>query len=39
MVHMRYPKRTQYKHCKKRYRVTNWHDYDTALRTRGALAV
>jgi hypothetical protein len=36
---MRYPKRTQYKHCKKKYRVTNWSDYDRALCKRGDLTV
>ena len=36
---MRYPKRTQYKHCKKRYRITNWRDYDRSLCMRGDLTI
>jgi hypothetical protein len=37
--HMRLPKRTQYKHCRKRYRVTNWRDYDRSLCMRGDLTI
>jgi hypothetical protein len=36
---MRYPKRTQYKYAKSQYRVRNWANYETGLRSRGALAV
>ena len=36
---MRYPKRTQYKHAKSRYRVRNWAEYETGLRRRGDLTV
>jgi len=36
---MKYPKRSQYKHAKSRYRVNNWGEYETGLRRRGDLAV
>ena len=36
---MKYPKRSQYKHCKKPYRVRNWPAYDAALQSRGDLTV
>ena len=36
---MKYPKRTQYKHCKKPYRVRNWGEYDKGLRQRGDLTI
>jgi len=36
---MRYPKRSQYKYAKSRYRVQNWADYEAGLQTRGALTV
>ena len=36
---MRYPKRSQYKYAKSRYRVRNWSDYEAGLRKRGALTV
>lgn len=28
---MRYPKRTQYKYAKARYRVRNWNEYEAGL--------
>ena len=36
---MWYPKRSQYKYAKFRYRVRNWADYETGLQRRGALTV
>ena len=36
---MRYPKRTQYKYSKSRYRVRNWAAYDAGLRRRGDLTI
>jgi hypothetical protein len=36
---MKYPKRSQYKYAKSRYRVRNWADYETGLQRRGALTV
>lgn len=30
-VLMRYPKRTQYKYAKARYRVRNWNEYEAGL--------
>jgi len=32
---MRYPKRSQYKYAKSRYRVRNWPEYEASLRRRG----
>ena len=36
---MRYPKRSQYKHAKSRYRVSNWAEYEAGLQKRGDLTV
>jgi hypothetical protein len=36
---MRFPKRSQYKYAKSRYRVRNWADDEAGLRKRGALTV
>ena len=36
---MRYPKRSQYKHTKSRYRVRNWPEYEAGLRNRGDLTL
>ena len=37
---MQYPKRSQYKHAKKKkYRIRNWRAYTEALRRRGDLTV
>ena len=36
---MRYPKRSQYKYAKSRYRVQNWPEYEASLRRRGDLTV
>ncbi len=36
---MKYPKRSQYKYSKSRYRVRNWPQYESALRCRGDLTV
>ena len=36
---MKYPKRRQYKHAKKKYRVRNWKAYNEALCRRGDLTV
>ncbi len=36
---MKYPKRRQYKHAKKKYRVRNWKAYSESLRQRGDLTV
>jgi hypothetical protein len=35
----RYPKRTQLNYTKQRYRVRNWHEYESGLRKRGDLTV
>jgi hypothetical protein len=34
---MRYPKRSQYKYAKTRYRFGNWPEYEAGLRQRGDL--
>jgi hypothetical protein len=36
---MKYPKRSQYKYAKSRYRVRNWAEYEAGLRCRGDLTV
>ena len=36
---MKYPKRSQYKYAKSRYRVRNWSEYEASLRSRGDLTV
>ena len=36
---MKYPKRSQYKYAKSRYRVRNWAEYEAGLRKRGDLTV
>lgn len=36
---MRYPKRSQYKYAKSRYRVQNWAAYEAGLQKRGAFTV
>ena len=36
---MKYPKRSQYKHAKSRYRVSNWAEYEAGLRSRGDLTI
>ncbi|MFH1762835.1 MAG: IS5 family transposase [Gemmatimonadota bacterium] len=36
---MKYPKRSQYKYAKSRYRVRNWAEYEAGLQKRGALTV
>ncbi len=36
---MKYPKRSQYKHAKSRYRVRNWRKYEAGLRRRGDVTV
>ncbi|MBT8396690.1 MAG: IS5 family transposase, partial [Gemmatimonadetes bacterium] len=36
---MRYPKRSQYKYAKSRYRIRNWPEYEASLRRRGDLTV
>ncbi|MFH1764813.1 MAG: transposase [Gemmatimonadota bacterium] len=36
---MKYPKRSQYKYAKYRYRVRNWAEYEGGLRCRGDLTV
>jgi hypothetical protein len=36
---MKYPKRSQYKHAKSRYRVRNWPEYEGGLKKRGDLTV
>ena len=36
---MKYPKRSQYKYAKSRYRVRNWAEYEAGLRSRGDLTV
>ncbi len=34
---MKYPKRSQYKYAKSRYRVRNWAEYEAGFQKRGAL--
>ena len=34
---MRYPKHSQYKYAKSRYRVQNWAQYEAGLQMRGDL--
>jgi len=36
---MNYPKRSQYKHAKTPYRVSNWPAYEEGLRSRGDLTI
>ncbi len=36
---MKYPKRSQYKHAKSRYRVRNWREYEVGLQRRGDLTI
>jgi len=36
---MKYPKRSQYKYAKTRYRIGNWPEYEAGLRQRGDLTV
>ena len=36
---MKYPKRSQYKYAKSRYRVRNWSEYEAGLQKRGDLTV
>ena len=36
---MKYPKRSQYKYAKFRYRIGNWPEYEAGLRRRGDLTV
>jgi hypothetical protein len=36
---MKYPKRSQYKYAKSRYRIGNWPEYETGLRRRGDITV
>jgi hypothetical protein len=36
---MKYPKRSQYKYAKSRYRIGNWPEHEAGLRRRGDLAV
>lgn len=36
---MKYPKRSQYRHAKKAYRVHNWSKYERGLRQRGSLTL
>ncbi len=36
---MKYPKRSQYKYAKSRYRVRNWAEYEAGLQQRGDLTV
>jgi hypothetical protein len=36
---MKYPKRSQYKYAKSRYRVRNWPEYEAGLRNRADLTV
>jgi hypothetical protein len=36
---MKYPKRSQYRYAKSRYRVRNWAEYEAGLRKRGDLTV
>ena len=36
---MKYPKRSQYKYAKSRYRIRNWPEYEAGLQRRGNLTV
>ena len=36
---MKYPKRSQYKYAKSKYRVRNWAEYEAGLKKRGDLTV
>ena len=36
---MEYPKRSQYKYAKSRYRVRNWPEYEASLQRQGNLTV
>jgi len=36
---VKYPKRSQYKYVKSRYRVSNWAEYEAGLQKRGDLTV
>ena len=36
---MKYPKRSQYKYAKSRYRIRNWPEYEAGLRNRGDLTL
>ena len=36
---MKYPKRSQYKHAKSQYRVSNWPEYEAGLQRRGDLTM
>jgi hypothetical protein len=36
---VKYPKRSQYKYAKSRYRVRNWRKYEAGLRGRGDLTL
>ena len=36
---MKYPKRSQYKYAKSRYRIRNWPEYGAGLRRRGDLTI
>jgi len=36
---VKYPKRSQYKYSKSRYRVRNWSEYEAGLQKRGDLTV
>ncbi len=36
---MKYPKRSQYKYAKSRYRIRNWAEYEEGLRSRGDVTV
>jgi hypothetical protein len=36
---VRYPKRSQYKHAKSQYRVSNWAEYEAGLQRRGDLTI
>jgi len=38
-ITMKYPKRSQYKYAKSRYRVRNWAEYEAGLQMRGDLTV
>jgi hypothetical protein len=36
---MKYPKRSQYKYAKSRYRIRNWPEYEAGLRNRRDLTL
>ena len=36
---MKYPKRSQYKYTKSRYRLRNWSEYEANLQGRGDVTV